>query len=90
MKETYVKPALFIERFSLTQNIASGCGPIDSSLGQPGPTDKTTCGWWEVGGVVKIFTNDISGCAQKAEGYDDVNGVCFNAPTSSNVIYNAM
>lgn len=88
MKETYVKPTIFIERFSLTQNIASGCGPIDSSLGEPGPTDKVTCGW-VVGGFVQIFTDTISNCTQKADGYSDVNGLCYNAPNSSVVIFSA-
>ena len=88
MKETYVKPSIVIERFSLTQNIASGCGVIDSSLGMPGQADKNTCAWL-VGGVVKIFVAQPT-CTQLADAYEDVNGICYNAPNSSVVVFGAM
>lgn len=47
MKKVYVKPALQVEYFGLTQSIAAGCGavPGGNSLGKPNHWDKSTCGW---------------------------------------------
>lgn len=84
MKETYIKPTIFIERFSLTQNIASGCA--GSTLGTAiNSTDINQCAW-DMGGVI-LFTSDL--CAENGgiqldptKG-DTFEGVCFNAPNSS-------
>lgn len=82
MKEKYVKPAIFIERFSLTQNIASGCA--GSTLGQPynNATDISNCAW-DMGGII-LFTNacDVPGVTKLQDG-DTFEAVCYNAPNSS-------
>lgn len=83
MKEKYVKPAIFIERFSLTQNIASGCA--GSTLGQPhnNATDISNCAW-DMGGIILFNTDacDVPGGIKLQVG-DTFEAVCFNAPNSS-------
>ena len=88
MKETYVKPTIFIERFSLTQNIANGCGGIASSLGSPGQADKFTCSW-NVGTTTFLFTNTVEACFEDVGENDEVFGVCYNAPNSNNAVFGA-
>ncbi|MBP3412378.1 MAG: hypothetical protein J6K89_03890 [Oscillospiraceae bacterium] len=86
MKETYVKPTIFIERFSLTQNIASGCAGYENGThGTPiNNTEASTC-VWDMQGVM-LFTSNA--CAAVEGGIqlgpnDSFDGVCYNGPTSS-------
>lgn len=80
MKEKYVKPAIFIERFSLTQNIASGCA--GSTLGTAiNSTDINQCAW-DMGGII-LFNSNACADGIKLQDGDTFEAVCFNAPNSS-------
>lgn len=86
MKEKYVKPAIFIERFSLTQNIATDCGAIENgTLGVPRQNSADTC-IWDLGEGLNLFTTAV-GCAIQLGPNDTFDGVCFNAPNSNNAIF---
>lgn len=74
MKRVYEKPALYIERFMLTQSIASGCSPSNPDFGMPTQNSKEVCGW-EVYGM-EFFT-DPNICDFPTE---YLEGVCYNAP----------
>lgn len=88
MKQAYVKPAFIVERFSLTQNIANGCGALtNGSMGTPNSVDKTSCGW-AIGSTTVLFVNNAI-CTEPAGENDDVFGICYNAPNSSNAIFGA-
>lgn len=87
MKEAYVKPAFYIERFSLTQNIANNCGvPTGgSSLGNPGNMIDKSCGW-DIGTGI-LFISGVENCNIPVDPDAEVSGVCYMAPNSSNAIF---
>ena len=87
MKAKYVKPEIFIERFSLTQNIAAACGAVENgSLGTPTSGDKNSC-TWDLGGM-SIFTL-AAACTIPLGDNDTFEGVCFNAPNSNTAVFGA-
>lgn len=72
MKKTYVKPKVNIERFSLVQTTAMGCGSnLDFGNATLGSIDS--CGW-NVG--IEVFVN-ANVCDVLVEEWD---GVCYNNP----------
>lgn len=82
MKRAYGKPALCIERFTLTQTIAHNCGEnLDFSMANHGT--KETCGW-KVGGI-EIFTNSRI-CDWRVPPLKDV---CYNAPAGGYNVFNS-
>ncbi len=87
MKKVYVKPALQVEYFDLTQSIASGCGaaPGGNSLEKPNHWDKSTCGW-DMGNLV-IWTEANSGYSLKWDADAPWEGVCYNNPEGGNSIF---
>lgn len=81
MKRVYVKPTLYIERFTLTQTIASGCSPSNPDFGMPNQASQEVCGWNIYG--IEIFTNsDI--CDFPTEYFE---GVCYNAPENGIIAF---
>ena len=86
MKAKYVKPALVMERFELTQSIANGCNvDPDGPLGDPNHYSKATCGW-DMGNVV-LWTVENAGCTEKEDPDADWVGVCYNNPDGFNKIF---
>ena len=82
MKRAYGKPALCIERFTLTQTIAHNCGEnLDFSMAKHGT--KETCGW-DVGGN-EIFT-DLRICDCPVP---ELEKVCYNAPAGGYNVFNS-
>ena len=82
MKNIYVKPAMYIERFTLSQTIAHNCGEnLDFSMAKH--ATKETCGW-DVGGLV-IFT-DFNTCESATEFFE---GVCYNAPAGGYNVFSS-
>lgn len=75
VKSMYEKPALYIERFMLTQSIASGCSPSNPDFGMPNQHSKEVCGW-DIYGIVLFMDDSI--CDFLTE---DLGGVCYNAPS---------
>jgi len=93
MKQTYVKPKIFVERFSLTQSIAVNCG-IPASVGTMGNnlhSDPYSC-MWDFGSVT-AFMESGTGCAsaydQIAEG-EDIDGYCYNNPTADMAVFGSV
>ena len=87
MKKVYVKPALQVEYFGLTQSIAAGCGavPGGNSLGKPNHWDQSTCGW-DMGNLVS-WTDGNNGCDMKWGENDPWEGICYNNPGGGNSIF---
>ena len=74
MKKVYEKPALYIERFMLTQSIASGCTPSNPDYGIPNQNSKEVCGWDIYG--FEVF-KDGNICDFPTDYFE---GICYNAP----------
>lgn len=92
MKEIYCKPHLRVERFTLTQNIASSCGGTapDATWGAPSLADKATCGWqlFPADGAPIIWLDAAaSNCTQTAGASDEINGICYNNPAGIFTIF---
>ena len=90
MKRTYTKPTILLESFTLTQSIASDCGPFpaNGSLGTPSSADKYSCGWdmmdftiWADG--INPDCNSNMGVTNDTE----ISGVCYNNPNGGLTIF---
>ena len=83
MKKTYVKPALAVESFVLSQSIAAGCGAAGSGweLGKPNQSSIQSCGW-NVDEII-IWLEGRNVCTDMQlppeTGYE---GVCYHTPES--------
>lgn len=88
MKEAYVKPALHLERFALSQNVASGCGAPGGggSLGKPTHWDKSTCGW-DLGNMLLWVAEPA--CSSLVGADENVGGVCYNNPDGGYNIFSS-
>lgn len=76
MKKTYSKPQIMFEAFTLSTNIASGCGVITKLPGEG------TCGFtperWP--SDVIIFTTDMN-CNTAPED-TEFDGLCYDNPSA--------
>lgn len=80
MKQTYVKPRIIIERFALTQSIATTCTVAGgNSLGKPTNWSKETCGWKLQNDLI-LFVDAVTACNYDVEPDALVEGVCYNNP----------
>ena len=85
MKAKYVKPMLIMERFEMTQAIATNCNADpNSTLGDPNTWTKDVCGWvvgtdilWEV----EPKCNWVMGPEETYE------GLCYNNPDGGTTIF---
>lgn len=83
MKKIYEKPAAYIERFNLTQSIASGCSVLETFGGTTvNSEDAETCGI--VFGGTAYFSDGVLGCI--AGEYDEF---CYNAPAEGSILFNS-
>lgn len=82
MKKAYNKPLLIVERFALSQTIATGCG--ENVVGEPLHTRTYNCAW-DMGGVIILQTTEI--CGENASDVWDF--VCYNAPEPSMSIFHS-
>ena len=91
MKETYVKPSIFFESFSLTQTIARNCGDNhQGTLGQSTHYNETDC-MWDLGGFTIFFI--ANGCDDGPEDEDEeyeIEGVCYNNPDGGKEIFSSI
>lgn len=88
MKKTYVKPALAVESFVLSQSIANNCGaPWGGTVdGAPNHADRNNCGW-KVGDWV-LWVEAGSVCDIPTSVDDPVNGnICYNTPDGGYTIF---
>lgn len=91
MKEVYEKPVLRIERFTLSQSIASCGAAHDSSLGHPNHWSKSECGW-KVGD--EVYWSSVPGCGEDEddvypEGWDGLEIACYNNPDGDTTVFSS-
>ena len=82
MKKAYNKPLLIVERFALSQTIATGCG--ENVEGKPLNTRTYNCAW-DMGGVIILQTTEI--CRDNASDVWEI--ACYNAPEPSMSIFHS-
>lgn len=89
MKKIYSKPAMQVEYFTMSQNIAAGCNAVTggNSLGKPTHGDRGSCGW-DVGGAI-AWVGEGTGCNFPCDENSEANGVCFNNPSGGNTIFSS-
>ena len=87
MKKTYVKPALAVESFVLSQSIAMGCGAPGGGPGEgkPGFASRDTCGWTV--GDWTLWIDSVRNCEIPTGENDPVYGLCYNTPEGGYVIF---
>ena len=88
MKKTYVKPALAVESFVLSQSIANDCGAPGGGTvdGKPGIGSRETCGW-QVGDWI-LWISERTECQIPTSVDDPVNGyICYNTPDGGYMIF---
>lgn len=82
MKRKYEKPAIYVERFELTQNIAGDCSP-GLDLGMAAFGDKDTCAW-NMGGV-EVFLAELV-CANATR---EAEGFCYDNPFGGLTVFSS-
>lgn len=89
MKKIYSKPAMQVEYFTMSQNIAAGCGAVGggNSLGKPTYGDPSNCGW-AVGDTI-AWVGESTGCNFPCDENTDFAGICFNNPSGGNSIFSS-
>lgn len=78
MKKTYMKPALYVENFELSQSIAAGCTAQKSGLGKASFYNPETCGW-DFNGQTYFAYGTNPDCKDAGE----IEVVCYNAPNGN-------
>ena len=88
LKRTYEKPLFAVERFTMAQSVAAGCGVPGggNTLGKPGHWSKTTCGWDMGNGTIWVAN---SACTMPTDENANVNGVCYNTPSGNYTIFSS-
>jgi len=90
MKERYVKPAIYMESFALTQTIARNCGDTHTgTLGESTHYNENTC-MWDLGGFTIFFIDN--GCDDGPDGPDDeyeIEALCYNNPDGGRSIFSS-
>ena len=82
MKLEYVKPRIFVERFTLTQSIAASCGVASgTTFGHPTSNSATTCAW-DLNGVLFFTANTMHGCMEIVAEGSEMDGYCYNNPAN--------
>ena len=91
MKESYRKPLIFFESFTLAQTIARNCGDTHSGTkGESTHYNENTC-VWDLGGGVTLFFIE-NGCFDGPDGPDDVyegDGICYNNPSGGQQFFSS-
>lgn len=87
MKKTYVKPALAVESFVLSQSIAANCGVSggETEWGRPCHGDKTICGWEDILGRVLWLSEPA--CKEIVGPDYGYGGICYNNPNGGATIF---
>ncbi len=86
MKKTYVKPALAVESFVLSQSIALGCKipDEDDHMGKPGIGSWDSCGWDVGGGIMWL---EGTACTIPMLENDKFGSICYNNPTGDFTVF---
>ena len=93
MKEKYVKPALYVESFTLSQSIAMLCGKEGeisryrwNMHGLPLSESDSTCAW-DAGGGWLLF-HEGSTCNWNMDEFT-WEGICYNSPNDSTPLFSS-
>lgn len=87
MKQTYTKPTLRVERFTIAQSIATSCGWVNgTTYGKPNHADKVNCGWDDGFGSV-YWLNETENCTTKVGIDFEHTEVCYNNPNGNVTIF---
>lgn len=86
MKQTYVKPSIVVERFSLAQSIASGCDARNEDWGHCNHWSKNTCGWQLPDGYTVIWASNPP-CNDLYGPDEPFQGICYNNPEGGMTIF---
>ena len=92
MKQKYMKPAIVMERFELSQSIADNCGatPGGGTLGRPAHWSKNSCGWFIDAETILWFdTGEFGSCNEHLKEGEDFDGLCYNNPAGGQAIFNS-
>ena len=79
MKKRYIKPMIGFEDFTLSANIATGCGTKVNSPSQD------QCGIDQ--GDAVIFLTSMSGCKEPYE--DGYGSLCYHNPSDATRMFNS-
>lgn len=86
MKETYQKPDIMFEDFSLSVNIAGNCERI---VGNPTQGECPILG----SGDVAVFTGTMELCDYTPESFDQAadtwDGFCYHVPADNTNLFNS-
>lgn len=86
MKRTYVKPAVYVESFTLTQNIALSCAGVDSNgndFGTKNFNGPSVCEWRLYGFEEEpLFGSGNGECS-----ITEIDGFCYNNPEGGIVLF---
>lgn len=88
MKAPYSKPHFYLERFTLSQSIASSCD-TNSNVAQCGPnqSDKNSCGY-VINGVSYWLENmGETICFMGMSENDEIGGFCYDNPSNGFTIF---
>lgn len=80
MKKIYSKPEIMFDSFTLTTNIAAGCGNRITTLAEG------ACGI-ELPGVGVVFLDNVAGCKDNPIAEDDM--YCYHVPTENTKLFNS-
>ena len=79
MKKIYSKPEIMFDSFTLTTNIAAGCGnKINTHV-------NDACGI-ELPGVGVVFLDGVAGCK---ETFVESDEYCYHVPIDANRLFNS-
>ena len=93
MKESYVKPSIYMESFALSQTIARSCSFAHTgTLGESNHYNESTC-TWKVGDEI-YFLDSNSACSQEDNqipaGMDvPVGAACYNNPDGPGSVFSS-
>ncbi len=89
MKSEYKKPTVRIEHFTMSQNIAAGCGAAhNSDWGGPSYWTKSTCGWRMPDGETIAWIEGTA-CNDYYGPDEEILGVCYNNPEGGYTIFSS-
>lgn len=83
MKMEYVKPSMIVERFTLSQSIATACNAADDPsrpYGDPNQQSRHICVWNYQGDV--IFSQANTNCVLQIGDGEEFGIICYNNPSA--------
>lgn len=90
MRKPYQKPMLYVERFELSEHIATGCALIDQEQGDKDFTTPEAC-VFEWGGV-KMFMNSGNCASQNViilDPHDPTSAFCYHGPSAERWVFSS-